>query len=112
MEIRRHENQLDADSSSCIAPRRMPTGASVARRPRSPSVLQPGGFDIANEALQVMGGLGYTRKLVEYCLRRCLGWMIAGDRSRSSRTECGGVFERSFSHVRLMRDGLRAPRDP
>jgi len=37
------------------------------------------GFDVANEALQVMGGLGYTKEeLVEYCLRRCRGWMIAG----------------------------------
>src|SRR5260221_8314180 len=34
------------------------------------------GFDVANEALQVMGGLGYTQEeLVEYCVRRCRGWM-------------------------------------
>ena len=26
-----------------------------------------------------MGGMGYTQEtLVEYCLRRCRGWMIAG----------------------------------
>ena len=37
------------------------------------------GFDIANEALQILGGLGYTQDtLVEYCLRRARGWMIAG----------------------------------
>src|SRR5258706_8874055 len=37
------------------------------------------GFDVANDALQVMGGLGYTQEeLVEYCVRRCRGWMIAG----------------------------------
>jgi len=37
------------------------------------------GYEIANEALQVMGGLGYTQEeLVEYCVRRCRGWMIAG----------------------------------
>ena len=37
------------------------------------------GFDVANEALQVMGGLGYSQEaLVEYCVRRCRGWMIAG----------------------------------
>jgi alkylation response protein AidB-like acyl-CoA dehydrogenase len=37
------------------------------------------GFDVANDALQVMGGLGYSQEsLVEYCVRRCRGWMIAG----------------------------------
>ena len=37
------------------------------------------GFEVANEALQVMGGLGYSQEeLVEYCVRRCRGWMIAG----------------------------------
>ncbi|MFN2646223.1 MAG: acyl-CoA dehydrogenase family protein, partial [Burkholderiales bacterium] len=37
------------------------------------------GFDVANESLQVMGGMGYSQEsLVEYCLRRCRGWMIAG----------------------------------
>ena len=37
------------------------------------------GFDVANEALQVMGGMGYSDEtLVEYCLRRTRGWMIAG----------------------------------
>lgn len=37
------------------------------------------GFEVANEALQVMGGTGFsTEALVEYCVRRCRGWMIAG----------------------------------
>jgi alkylation response protein AidB-like acyl-CoA dehydrogenase len=37
------------------------------------------GFDCANEAMQVMGGAGYSEdSLVEYCLRRTRGWMIAG----------------------------------
>ncbi|HZU62848.1 MAG TPA: acyl-CoA dehydrogenase family protein [Novosphingobium sp.] len=37
------------------------------------------GWDCANEALQVMGGTGYSQDgLVEYCLRRTRGWMIAG----------------------------------
>ena len=37
------------------------------------------GFDCANEAIQVMGGTGYSQdSLVEYCLRRTRGWMIAG----------------------------------
>ena len=37
------------------------------------------GFEVANEALQVMGGMGYSDEtLVEYCVRRTRGWMIAG----------------------------------
>ena len=37
------------------------------------------GFEVANEAMQVMGGIGYSQEsLVEYCLRRSRGWMIAG----------------------------------
>ena len=57
------------------------------------------GFDVANEALQVMGGIGYSQEaLVEYCVRRCRGWMIAGGsveilKNRIAET----VFGRSFS---------------
>ena len=37
------------------------------------------GFKAANEAMQAMGALGYsTESLVEYCMRRTRGWMIAG----------------------------------
>lgn len=37
------------------------------------------GFDMANEAMQIMGGTGYSEEsLVEYCFRRTRGWMIAG----------------------------------
>jgi alkylation response protein AidB-like acyl-CoA dehydrogenase len=37
------------------------------------------GFEAANEAVQVMGAMGYSQQtLVEYCFRRTRGWMIAG----------------------------------
>lgn len=37
------------------------------------------GFEVANEAVQIMGATGYsTQTLVEYALRRARGWMIAG----------------------------------
>ena len=37
------------------------------------------GFEVANESLQAMGALGYSEEsLVEYCMRRTRGWMIAG----------------------------------
>ena len=57
------------------------------------------GFDVANEALQVMGGLGYSQEeLVEYCLRRCRGWMIAGGSIEILKNRIAeAVFERTFS---------------
>jgi alkylation response protein AidB-like acyl-CoA dehydrogenase len=37
------------------------------------------GFEMASEAMQIMGGTGYSEEsLVEYCFRRTRGWMIAG----------------------------------
>jgi alkylation response protein AidB-like acyl-CoA dehydrogenase len=37
------------------------------------------GFNVSNEAMQAMGGAGYSQdSLVEYCFRRTRGWMIAG----------------------------------
>jgi alkylation response protein AidB-like acyl-CoA dehydrogenase len=57
------------------------------------------GFDVANEALQVMGGLGYSQEeLVEYCVRRCRGWMIAGGSIEILKNRIAeGIFGRSFS---------------
>jgi len=56
------------------------------------------GFEIANEALQVMGGTGYSQEvLIEYCLRRCRGWMIAGGSIEMMKNRIAeGIFERSF----------------
>ena len=57
------------------------------------------GFDVANDALQVMGGMGYSQEsLVEYCLRRCRGWMIAGGSIEILKNRIAEhIFERSFS---------------
>jgi alkylation response protein AidB-like acyl-CoA dehydrogenase len=57
------------------------------------------GFDIANEAIQVMGGMGYSQdSLVEYCMRRCRGWMIAGGSIEILKNRIAeGVFGRSFA---------------
>ncbi|HQR54455.1 MAG TPA: acyl-CoA dehydrogenase family protein [Burkholderiaceae bacterium] len=56
------------------------------------------GFEVANEAMQVMGGLGYSQEsLVEYCLRRCRGWMIAGGSIEMLKNRVAEeVFERKF----------------
>jgi alkylation response protein AidB-like acyl-CoA dehydrogenase len=57
------------------------------------------GFDVASESLQVMGALGYSQEeLVEYCMRRCRGWMIAGGSIEILKNRIAeGVFGRSFS---------------
>ena len=57
------------------------------------------GFEVANEALQAMGGMGYSQEeLVEYCVRRCRGWMIAGGSIEILKNRIAeGIFERSFS---------------
>ena len=56
------------------------------------------GFDVANEAMQVMGGTGYSSEaLVEYCVRRCRGWMIAGGSIEILKNRIAeSVFGRDF----------------
>jgi len=57
------------------------------------------GFEIANESLQVLGGMGYSDEmLVEYCLRRTRGWMIAGGTVEMLLNRIAeSVFDRRFS---------------
>lgn len=57
------------------------------------------GFLAANEAMQVMGGLGYSQdSLVEYCWRRARGWQIAGGSLEMMKNRIAeGVFGRRFS---------------
>src|SRR5262249_7304296 len=56
------------------------------------------GFDVAHEAVQVMGAMGYSREtLVEYCMRRCRGWMIAGGSIEILKNRIAEhVFDRRF----------------
>lgn len=56
------------------------------------------GFEAANEALQVMGGYGFSREsLVEYCVKRTRGWMIAGGSTEILKNRIAEhVFERRF----------------
>jgi alkylation response protein AidB-like acyl-CoA dehydrogenase len=57
------------------------------------------GHFAANEALQVMGALGFSEdSLVQYCLRRTRGWMIAGGSVEILRNRIAeGIFGQSFS---------------
>ncbi|MDH3232605.1 MAG: acyl-CoA dehydrogenase family protein [Alphaproteobacteria bacterium] len=56
------------------------------------------GFFAANEAMQVMGAAGYSEAtLVDYCMRRTRGWMIAGGPVEILKTRIAeGVFDRRF----------------
>ncbi len=57
------------------------------------------GFEAANESLQVMGALGFDEQsIVEYCVRRTRGWMIAGGSLEMLRNRIAEeIFERKFS---------------
>ncbi len=57
------------------------------------------GFETASEAMQIMGGAGYSQDcLVEYCFRRTRGWMIAGGSPEMMKNRIAEtIFERRFS---------------
>ena len=57
------------------------------------------GFEISNEAMQVMGGTGYSQEsLVEYCFRKSRGWQIAGGSPEMMKNRIAeDIFERRFS---------------
>jgi alkylation response protein AidB-like acyl-CoA dehydrogenase len=56
------------------------------------------GFDVANEAVQIMGAFGYSREtLVEYCMRRTRGFLIAGGSLEMLKNRIAEhVFDRRF----------------
>jgi alkylation response protein AidB-like acyl-CoA dehydrogenase len=56
------------------------------------------GFEAAHEAVQIMGAAGYSKSsLVEYCMRRCRGWMIAGGSVEMLKNRIAEhVFDRRF----------------
>jgi alkylation response protein AidB-like acyl-CoA dehydrogenase len=56
------------------------------------------GFEVANEAMQVMGGMGFSQEaIVEYCVRRTRGWMIAGGSIEMLKNRIAeSIFDRRF----------------
>jgi hypothetical protein len=56
------------------------------------------GFDVSNEAVQIMGGMGYSQEgLAEYCMRRTRGWMIAGGSTEILKNRIAeDIFDRRF----------------
>lgn len=68
------------------------------------------GFEVAHEAVQAMGALGYSREaLVEYCMRRCRGWMIAGGSIEMLKNRIAEhVFDRRFDQRPPRKAGAEA----
>jgi alkylation response protein AidB-like acyl-CoA dehydrogenase len=64
------------------------------------------GFEVAHESVQVMGAMGYSREsLVEYCMRRCRGWMIAGGSIEILKNRIAEhIFDRRFDQRRRHAD--------
>jgi alkylation response protein AidB-like acyl-CoA dehydrogenase len=61
------------------------------------------GWEAANDALQIMGGIGYSKEtLVEYCVRRTRGWMIAGGSIEMLKNRIAeSIFDRRFDQRKI-----------
>lgn len=96
MKIKLDAGQLLLYRAATNADRGMPSADDTAI---AKAFCNQAGFDVANEAMQIMGGTGYTEDtLVEYCMRRCRGWMIAGGSIEILKNRIAeGVLGRSFS---------------
>jgi len=100
-EMERELRRIDADltTAAANADRGFPSPEETAI---AKAFCNQAGFEVANEALQVMGGLGYSQEeLVEYCVRRCRGWMIAGGSVEILKNRIAeSIFGRSFAQRR------------
>jgi alkylation response protein AidB-like acyl-CoA dehydrogenase len=96
MKLKLEAGQLLLYRAACNADAGIPSADDTAI---AKAFCNQAGFDVANEAIQIMGGMGYSQdSLVEYCMRRCRGWMIAGGSLEILKNRIAeGVFGRSFS---------------
>ncbi len=96
MKMKLDAGQLLLYRAACNADNGFPSAEETAI---AKAYCNQAGFEVASEAIQVMGALGYSQEsLVEYCMRRCRGWMIAGGSVEILKNRIAeGVFERSFS---------------
>ena len=65
-------------------------------------ICNEAGYYAADQAMQIMGGLGFSEDcIVQYCVRRTRGWMIAGGSIEVLKNRIAeGVFDRRFSQRR------------
>jgi alkylation response protein AidB-like acyl-CoA dehydrogenase len=95
MAVKLESAQLLLYKAAANADRELPSAYDTAL---AKYACNTAGFEVSNEAIQVMGAMGYSSQtLVEYCMRRTRGWMIAGGslemlRNRIAET----VFDRRF----------------
>jgi alkylation response protein AidB-like acyl-CoA dehydrogenase len=96
MKIRLDAGQLLLYRAATNADRGLPSAEETAI---AKAYCNQAGFEICSEAMQVMGGMGYTEEtLVEWCFRKCRGWMIAGGSIEILKNRIAeSVFERAFS---------------
>lgn len=96
MKVKLEAGQLLLYRAAANADRGMPSAEDTAL---AKLYCNQAGFEVASEAMQIMGGMGYTEEtLVEWCFRKCRGWMIAGGSLEILRNRIAeGVFERQFS---------------
>jgi alkylation response protein AidB-like acyl-CoA dehydrogenase len=96
MKVKLDAGQLLLYRAAANADRGMPSADDTAI---AKVFCNQAGFEIASEAMQVMGGMGYTQEtLVEWCFRKCRGWMIAGGSIEILKNRIAeGVFEQTFS---------------
>ena len=95
MAIKLESAQLLLYRAAINADRGMPSAYETAV---AKAACNQAGFEVAHEAVQAMGALGYSREaLVEYCMRRCRGWMIAGGSIEMLKNRIAEhVFDRRF----------------
>src|SRR5262249_56010120 len=76
MAIKLEGGQLPPARGGAKAARGLPPAYETAI---AKAACNQAGFEAASEAVQIMGATGYSQEsLVEWCMRRCRGWMIAG----------------------------------
>jgi alkylation response protein AidB-like acyl-CoA dehydrogenase len=95
MAIKLEAAQLLLYRAATNADRGLPTAYETAI---AKAACNQAGFEVAHEAVQAMGAFGYSREaLVEYCMRRCRGWMIAGGSIEILKNRIAEhVFDRRF----------------
>jgi alkylation response protein AidB-like acyl-CoA dehydrogenase len=96
MKVKLDAGQLLLYRAAANADRGLPSAEETAI---AKAYCNQAGFEICSEAMQVMGGMGYTEEtLIEWCFRKCRGWMIAGGSIEVLKNRIAeSVFERTFS---------------
>jgi len=96
MKVKLDAGQLLLYRAAVNADRGLPSAEETAI---AKAYCNQAGFECCDEAMQVMGGMGYTEDtLVEWCWRKCRGWMIAGGSIEILKNRIAeSVFERTFS---------------